>query len=171
MDSFKCSSWIDFEKWIGYVDVKSTPTHFYVQKESNFSTKGTPIPFEIEKLNIGGAMNLSSGIFTAPRPGTYFFSFIGAAWFSPSSTYLAPLGVGLFLNGDQVGLGYVQEQNTATSYQWHPFSVQSTLHLKAGDEISLQITLSDAKSLLNDSGNHHNHFTGWLVKEDIAHSL
>jgi hypothetical protein len=151
--------------------VKSTPTHFYVQRETNFSTKGTPIPFEIEKLNIGGAMNLSSGIFTAPRPGTYFFSFIGGAWFAPSSTSLLPLGVGLFLNGTQVGLGYVQEHNTATYGQRHPISVQSTLHLKAGDEISLRITYIDAKSLLGDSSNHHNHFTGWLVKEDIAHSL
>ena len=35
----------DFQKWIGYVDVKSAPVHFYVQRESSFSTLSIPILF------------------------------------------------------------------------------------------------------------------------------
>ena len=45
----------DFQKWIGYNDVKSQPVYFYVQKNTSFSTPYTPIPFEIERLKIGGA--------------------------------------------------------------------------------------------------------------------
>ena len=34
------------------------PTYFYVQKSTSFKLIDTPIPFEIEKLNMGNAMNL-----------------------------------------------------------------------------------------------------------------
>ncbi|KAI9563481.1 C1q-like adipose specific protein-like protein [Daphnia sinensis] len=38
-----------FQKWIGYADVKSLPTYFYVQRNSNFNTVGVPIPFQLAK--------------------------------------------------------------------------------------------------------------------------
>ena len=63
-----------FETRIGYLDVKSSPVYFYVQRNTNFETKGTPIPFDVEILNVGGAMNSTSGKFTAPRNGTNFHS-------------------------------------------------------------------------------------------------
>ena len=47
------------------------------RKRSIYTTKDVPISFELEKLNVGEAMDLKSGIFTAPRPGFYFFSFTG----------------------------------------------------------------------------------------------
>ena len=54
----------DFQMRIGYVDVKSSPVYFYVQRKAHFNTPKTPIPFDSEILNIGGAMNLTSGKFT-----------------------------------------------------------------------------------------------------------
>jgi hypothetical protein len=57
------------QKWIGNAGVKSLPVIFYAQKNSKFSTQGVPIPFELERLNIGGAMNGKTGKFTAPRNG------------------------------------------------------------------------------------------------------
>ena len=44
------------------------------------------IPFELDKVNIGGVMNSSSGVFTAPRNGRYFFSLSGVAKFASNST-------------------------------------------------------------------------------------
>ena len=168
-DLVKC---IGFEKWIGYVDVKSLPTYFYVQKNTNFSTIDMPIPFEISKLNIGNAMNLTSGIFTAPRTGTYYFSFTGLVSF-PVITGSAEvyLGVELLLNGNGVALGTVDEANTINS-QLTPFTFHSTLDLKSGDQIWLRIKHMTPGAYLYDSVNwQSNHFTGWILEEDIVNSL
>jgi len=50
--------------------------HFFVQRNRPWSTEGA-IPFQIEKLNIGGAIDASTGIFTAPQDGVYRFAFSG----------------------------------------------------------------------------------------------
>ena len=62
---------------IGQYDVKSSPVYFYVKKTTDFVTEDVPIPFELERLNVGNAMNAVSGIFTAPRTELIFFSFFG----------------------------------------------------------------------------------------------
>jgi hypothetical protein len=43
----------DKQKWIGYTDVKSAPVHFYVQRNSPFDIFGTPIPFDLARVNDG----------------------------------------------------------------------------------------------------------------------
>ncbi|EFX75990.1 hypothetical protein DAPPUDRAFT_249619 [Daphnia pulex] len=40
----------DKQKWIGYVNVKSAPVHFYVQRNSTFNTQSTPIPFDLARM-------------------------------------------------------------------------------------------------------------------------
>ena len=73
------------------------------------------------------AIDLTTGKFTAPRPGIHVFSFTGLANF-PTSWSTVNLRVILYLNGGLVGAGYVQESNTAG--QQSPFTVrQSTLNL------------------------------------------
>ena len=53
------------------------------------------IPFDREVTNVGNAMNLTSGIFTAPKSGTYFFVFSGVK----SDGNGSQLFVSLMLNG------------------------------------------------------------------------
>lgn len=163
---------VGFQKWIGYVDVKSAPTYFYVQKNLNFDTLNTPIPFEISKLNVGNAMNLTSGKFTAPRTGTYYFSFTGLVSFPlVTGSIEVYLGVELLLNGKGVGLGTVDESHTISS-QLTPFTFHSTLNLKSGDQIWLEIKHMTPGAFLYDTANwHSNHFTGWILEEDIVNSL
>ncbi|XP_046640737.1 uncharacterized protein LOC124326126 isoform X2 [Daphnia pulicaria] len=155
----------DFQKWIGYEDVKSTPTYFYVQKNTGFSTMNTPIPYEIEVVNTGDAMDKSTGIFTTPRDGTYFFSFTGVAIFPPSPS---KLGVSLFLNGDAVGLSFVRDGNPPEDHIV-PVTLQSTLKLKAGDKIWVQIKYLSPKGVeLFDDSDNQTHFTGFILQEDIS---
>ncbi len=127
------------------------------------------MPFDLAVVNEGNAMNLTSGKFTAPRPGIYFFSFTGVASF-PSSTSRVGLGVSLYLNGGRIGLGYVEEANTAAN-QFSPLTLQSTLNLKKGDQVWITINWQTTGAYLYDNGNHFTHFTGWMLEEEIVASL
>jgi hypothetical protein len=92
------------------------------------------------------------------------------AKFSNSST-LVGLGVVLYLNGGQIGLGYVEEANTVDN-QWSPLTLQSTLNLKKGDRVWVQIDFWTCScQFLSDNENHNNHFTGFMLEEEIVESL
>ncbi len=140
------------------------PVHFYVQRNSPFSTYGTPIKFDLARVNEGNAMNLTSGIFTAPATGIYFFSFTGVAKF-PASSSLVYLGVYLYLNGDRIGTGYVSESNTVAN-QRSPLTLQSTLNLNSNDQLWVEILAN-----LYDNSDHFTHFTGFMLEEEIVASL
>ncbi len=166
-----CSSksflFTDKQKWIGYADVKSAPVHFYVQRNSKFNKTETPIPFELTRVNEENAMNLTSGIFTAPRPGIYFFSFTGLARLESSSIYLYS---SLYLNGNLIGMSLVQENKSPVD-QWSPLTLQSTLKLKKGDRVWVQINYSGSSAYLLDNEYHHTHYTGFMLEEEIVASL
>jgi hypothetical protein len=78
--------------------------------------------------------------------------------------------VGLFLNGNQIGVGEIEEANSLSG-QNEQLSLQSTLNLKAGDKIWLEIIYtSGAEIFLYDYGGY-NHFSGWLLEEEFSMSL
>jgi hypothetical protein len=160
----------DKQKWIGYADVKSAPVHFYVQRNSDFYTQLTPIPFELAVVNEGNAMDLTSGKFTAPRPGIYFFSFAGLAYLKSSSSL--SFSSDLYLNGEIIGTSLVEERNGPVE-QWSPLTLQSTLNLKTDDRLWLQIWYSDnSSSYLYDRPVYHfTHFTGFMLEEEIGASF
>jgi hypothetical protein len=124
----------------------------------------------VVRVNEGNAMNVTSGKFTAPQPGIYFISFTGSALF-PASTALVQLGVSLYLNGAVIGTGWVEEAN-AVANQDTPLTLQSTLNLKKGDQLWVQIRSMSSGVYLTDSSSYHwTHFTGFMLKEDVAASL
>ena len=103
-------------------------------------------------------MNATSGIFTAPKPGIYFFSFSGIG--SQKSATLPQL----YLNGNLIGSGLADDQ--ADDYP--TFTIQSTLQLNAGDQVSLKLRSDKSGYLFDDYlGGHYTHFTGWLLQEDL----
>ena len=114
-------------------------------------------------------MNLTTGIFTAPRPGIYFFSFTGLAHF-PASSSKVYLGVSLYLNGDRIGRGSVDESNNVADH-YSPLTLQSTLNLKSGDQVWVAIDAMSSGASLSDSSNHYTHFTGFMLDENIVTSL
>ncbi len=142
------------EARLGYVDIKTSPVYFYVQRTSSFSAAGAVIPFQREMLNQGGAMNLETGTFTAPRNGTYHFAFSGIKDGPGGDMYIF-----LQLNGEAVALAYVGGTNGHFSY-----ALKSTLKLKSGDEIRLY---KYSGGILFDDSRQFTHFTGWMLEEEL----
>jgi hypothetical protein len=156
----------DKQKWIEYADVKSHPVHFYVQRNSTFETNGTPVPFDLAWVNEGNAMNLTSVVFTPPRTGTYFFFFTGVATF-PVSAGRAQLG--LHLNGGEIRFFVIEKANVLLR-QWSVLSLQSTLSLKSGDQVWVQMDVT-SWLYMYDSSDHLTHFTGFVLDEGIIESI
>ncbi|EFX82527.1 benzoyl-CoA oxygenase component B, partial [Daphnia pulex] len=141
---------------------------FFVQKNTRFSDNNIPIPFDVAQVNVGNAMDLSSGVFTARRPGIYFFSFTTLAYFPASSDY-THLGIFLHHNNDRIAFGSVEEASPA--YHMGQLSVQSTLSLKPGDRVWVQIYAMAPGVYLYDNQNHNIFFTGFMLEEEIVASL
>lgn len=158
--------YLGIQKWIGNVDVKSLPVYFYVQRNSDLWASST-ITYQVEKLNVGGAMNLGSGKFTTPRTGNYFFSFTAIAFHQATKTDDALMSVSLKVNGNNIGSG----KSSSEKKNYGTYSIQSTLSLRTGDQVWVAINSDRDKSGLQDDGAHFTHFTGWLLEEDISQSL
>jgi hypothetical protein len=116
-------------------------------------------------------MNLITGIFTAPRTGIYFFSFTGLVDF-PILSNLVDLGVSLYLNGNRIANGYVEEGINVIG-QDEQVTFQSTLNLKRGDRVWVQIdgTGNESGSMLYDDNWPRTHFNGFMLEEEIVVSL
>ena len=102
--------WTDFQTWKGNVDVKSSPVYFYVQRSADFNTTGTPVSFDTKRLNVGGAMDWTSGKFTAPRDGICAFLFTGLANFPASTTRVNINVIYMYVNGHWIGSGAADDE-------------------------------------------------------------
>ncbi len=111
------------------------------------------IPFEIEQLNVGGAMNIRTGYFTVPVNGIYHFEFSSVKDYG----YSGQTAVNLKVNGDIVGASYVFLGNGHLPFS----SLSASLALKAGDKVWLE---KSGGAVLTDGYYRVTHFTGWLVE-------
>lgn len=142
------------ESPIGNVEVKTKSVYFHVFRNTSFSSDQTTVPFEIERINVGGAMDLKTGIFTAPLPGTYRFQFYGL-----KNESNVCLGVYLQVNGVNVHYSFSSKISLFV-----PISLSSFVQLKVGDKVNVRIGICGE---LFDNHLHFTHFSGWLVEENF----
>jgi len=113
------------------------------------------VPFDIERLNVGGAMNLATGVFTVPVDGIYNFEFSGMKSGYDSEN----LFIHLQVNGEFT----VTSCATAMPNYLSVTGIGASLRLKVGD----QIRLFKTTGTLHDTSYHYSYFSGWLVEEDL----
>ena len=104
-------------------------------------------------------MNIHSGVFTAPRSGTYHFSF---AFMNDEQAKAITLYIRK--NGVTIGAAHTD----ALSKTILQSSLAATLKLKSGDTVDLFQT---GEGNLYDDASHYTHFTGWLIEEDLDKKL
>ncbi len=118
--------------------------------------KESAIPWQVERLNEGGAMNLTSGIFTIPVNGIYHFEFNGIR--DSAADYVA---VTLRVNDKHVGSTFDKYSSSADVFD--TVSLTASLRLKAKDRVCMYLNKG---SIYNDFG-YQTQFAGWLVEEDF----
>ena len=121
------------------------------------TTINTVIPFETFRLNVGNAIN-STGVFVAPRPGTYFFTFsaISGSSFGRVDLQLKNATTDWF----KIAQGYGQPAVET-------LTLQSTLQLIKGDQIRLILRQGDIAEVVDVLNGPYTHFVGLLLEEDI----
>lgn len=147
----------DFETRLGFLDVKTSPVHFFVQRQKTFEENGAIIPFDMEQLNMGGAMNMASGTFTAPVNGIYRFDFSGI------KNEKGSIFIDQKVNGNFIGAA---NSGVLDNDKQVPVSLQTTLRLRAGDRVQLNSSYHNGGMLYSDL--YRTHFTGSLLEEDLS---
>nr|QBA18398.1 VIgL family C1q-related protein 1 isoform 2 [Littorina littorea] len=124
---------------------------FHAMLTSHFTGSGTLKPFTAI-TNAGDAFTESTGIFTAPRNGTYFFA-------GSTGTGRADKWVDMFLSKEGVAV------SRALTYQYSTFktmgSVQATLFLAAGQRVWLGSATAITHYIADTTS-----FSGFLIHAD-----
>ena len=137
----------------GFHGYKIFPNLYFFLQSANghYSVHNVPMPFEITKLNVGNAMNMSTGIFTAPKAGIYYFAYSGIKDWDSGSTALF-----LQLNGNSEAIAHATGITGGLTMALH-----ATLKLQAGDKISLVLT----QGVIHNFYTSYTNFVGWLLEE------
>ena len=121
------------------------------------NNQGTFI-FEQPSINLGGGYNATTGVFTAPIAGYYFFSYMVAAWIQPGYNVN---DVGFAINGSYVG----ENTNQVTvSFNNNSLIIgvsmtnTATFNLNAGDKVSVMRTCCDNQMPVGWRANFMGHY-------------
>jgi len=121
-----------------------------------FDTTDVVIPFQLERLNLGGAMNLATGIFTVPVAGVYHFEFSAL-----KDASVTRLNIDFQINGAFITRAHMNHGTTGTLER---VSLSASFHLTQNDRVGLY----NSYGVIFDGSAHDTHFTGWLVEEDLS---
>ncbi|XP_070175906.1 complement C1q-like protein 4, partial [Littorina saxatilis] len=126
---------------------------FHATLALDFTGSGPIQPFDVV-TNEGDAFNDTSGVFTAPRNGTYFFA-ASAATKSPDKWIYVHL-----MKNDNVNVARAITKQYADNHTMG--SMHATLYLVAGERVWLKNLQPDGEYVFFTTS-----FTGFLVSADV----
>lgn len=140
------------ETTIGLVAIKSQFVQFYVERNRDYGdiSKSIKIIFEYKGLNDGNGFDWDNQWFSAPSPGTYFFSISGT---SGSKFNANPTLIHVRINWS-VFFQITCPRNTPFAGFSHQFSMK----LNYSDKVDLFVADGEIYSIA---------FTGWLLEEHL----
>ncbi len=109
----------------------------------------------MERVNDGGAMRTTTGVFTVPLDGLYHFQFSGQKYWDEHM-----LHIHLQVNGVSVAAAYADKAS-----QWLTVALSGSFRLKKGDRVNLY--KRRLGELYDEPLVHLTHFSGWLVEEEL----
>lgn len=137
----------------GEVVSKAISVSFSVGINASYSRVNTIIPYQWELLNIGGAMNTSTGIFTAPVAGTYYFAYSGMRYYTAGQSNVA-----LQKNGVTIASSYAPGVGSTACLS----GIQAMLELVPNDTINLMLIYGQISDIADTFSSA---FTGFLVRQ------
>ena len=120
-------------------------------------TEDTIIPFNVVHLNIGGAYDPPTGVFTPTSSGLYLMSYDVLADGSTCGT--SDVCVRLYVNG------VILSNSCSEVYASGGAAV--VLQLTANDSVWMAVNSGHSCLKLNDGGSFHNKFSGYLIYAQI----
>jgi hypothetical protein len=124
-----------------------------------YTTLNTEIVFNATNNNRGNHFSTSTGRFTAPITGTYFFS-IGAMNNASTSS---PVWIELRVNGSLISQMHNPYSNVQSGSEYRWVTSNYVLQLNGGDYVSVFTGTSGSAGGIYGGGNNHNHFVGYLI--------
>ena len=136
----------------GYVLKPKNPVFDAVRTSGQLSGNGDLIVFNSAMTNVGGHYSTSTGRFTAPVAGTYFFSMFGM-WNSGLAWY------NFRKNGIVISPAHGTYQTNGSD--WSSVGMSICITLAANDTMAAH--LAPTSTGIYGGGNNHNGFCGYLI--------
>lgn len=131
------------------------PIAFYGYMSTSMSNIGGhhPLVFDVIKTNSGNGLHPTTGVFTAPSPGLYVFT-----WTIRHSGY-SYHSVELVVNGQEVGALYDDAGSSETDMS----STTVVTHVNQGEDVFLRTRVDYNQGLIYSNDYGYSSFAGWRL--------
>jgi len=146
----------------GYVTMPNQPAFSAYRDAGSVAGNNTTPPvivFNATLVNTGSFYSTSTGRFTAPVAGVYYFSFMGMLDSTPNNA--GDLQIKMRKNGSDISIS--NPPMVGADIQGMGFAMSTTISLATNDYVDVVFYASNNSSRLYAGGGVFNNFSGFLI--------